>query len=485
MDNTTKAKRKKSAKRLPQKAEMPRSMSFQAAYLDDISDQILIEKSRQIGMSEYTALKAVRACIMEDAKYDWWVCSRDEDAAKLFVADCKAWAAIYGIAAAAEGVEVIEETNVYKITFASGKSINALSSNPDVLAGKRGCVVLDEFALHKDQQGLIKVSSAVTQWGGQRIIISTHRGKQSVFNTLITAAKHQGNPMGWSLHRITLEDACDAGIVERINAKSGKTMSRAEFIASCRAKCITEADFLEEYMCVPQDSAGQLVGWDVIARCTDSLVASTSYQPEEQNTNPMGLGVDVARKLDIHGYVVAEELGGRYVVRVVDRHSDGDKSWESRDARLDSYMAWPNIRRAMIDATGIGDKYVYDAQKRWGFRVVGIQFNNTIKAELAEDVARLMESGKIVIPDHEQLKRHIAAIARGYTPTGLVKYDADRSEDGHADLFWSFALAIHALIHRTAAGAMTPNNARAVALGSHTRKNQLKIRRLTKFEKTR
>lgn len=28
--------------------------------------------------------------------------------------------------------------------------------------------------------------------------------------------------MGWSHHRITIADAVDAGIVERINAKTGK-----------------------------------------------------------------------------------------------------------------------------------------------------------------------------------------------------------------------------------------------------------------------
>jgi len=148
-------------------------MEFQARFLEDDSDQILFEKSRQIGMSEYTALKAVRACIRDDARYNWWVCSRDEKAAELFVQDCKRWAEIYDIGCEAEGVEVMDDTNVYRLSFATGVSINALSSNPDVLAGKRGNVVLDEFALHKNQQELLKVSSAVTQWGGQRIIIST------------------------------------------------------------------------------------------------------------------------------------------------------------------------------------------------------------------------------------------------------------------------------------------------------------------------
>ena len=34
------------------------------------------------------------------------------------------------------------------LSFASGKRIHSMSSNPDAQAGKRGGRVLDEFALH-------------------------------------------------------------------------------------------------------------------------------------------------------------------------------------------------------------------------------------------------------------------------------------------------------------------------------------------------
>ena len=54
----------KTAKRM----KVPRSMQFQAEFLDDESDEILVEKSRQIGYSEYTALKFVRYSIKEGAK---------------------------------------------------------------------------------------------------------------------------------------------------------------------------------------------------------------------------------------------------------------------------------------------------------------------------------------------------------------------------------------------------------------------------------
>ena len=82
------------------------------------------------------------------------------------------------------------------LEFANGRRIYSLSSNPNALAGKRGHVILDEFALHKDQRTLYRVAKPVTQWGGQLEIISTHRGAGTVFNELIRGIVDKGNPMG-------------------------------------------------------------------------------------------------------------------------------------------------------------------------------------------------------------------------------------------------------------------------------------------------
>ena len=68
---------------IQRKARMPRSMVYQARYLEDESDNVLVEKGRQEGFSEYSAIKATRASVKAGALFDWWVCSRDLAAAKL------------------------------------------------------------------------------------------------------------------------------------------------------------------------------------------------------------------------------------------------------------------------------------------------------------------------------------------------------------------------------------------------------------------
>ncbi|WP_308661529.1 terminase family protein [uncultured Akkermansia sp.] len=447
----------KTAKRM----KVPRSMQFQAEFLDDESDEILVEKSRQIGYSEYTALKFVRYSIKEGAKYDTYILSCDEDNAKQTLADCKKWADIYAIGAYELGKEIIEDDTIFQIRFATGRTIHVLSSNPNRLAGKRGNVVLDEFALHKDQQKLLKVSSACTQWGGQRVIISTHRGKKTIFYSLCQGAVN-GNPMGWSHYKITLEDAIDQGLLERINAKTGRNWTRESFIASKRKKCFCEADYLEEYMCIAQDQAGQLISWETVNNSVSKLASADARLEDIDGT--VGLGVDVARKTDKHCYIGMQQVQDRYVCRLVYYHND--HSWVSRDRQLDRYTACDCVRLAKLDQTGIGDKYVEDAKlRRNGHKIRGVVFTPAVKEALATNVARLMESGKLLIPDHDLLKEHICAIERGYTDTGKLSYGADRTDSGHADLFWALALALDALTAKAAEGTWTREALDGVSMG--------------------
>ena len=107
------------------KAKLPRSMSYQAEFLNDLSDNILVEKGRQIGISEYAALKAVRACVKQGATLGWWVCSRDLGAAKQFIEDCRKWAELYNLGAVELGEEIIEKETVFSVTFATGVTIHA------------------------------------------------------------------------------------------------------------------------------------------------------------------------------------------------------------------------------------------------------------------------------------------------------------------------------------------------------------------------
>src|SRR5258706_16076003 len=195
----------------------------QSEWVNDNWPLKIWEKSRQFGATKTDAFHSVLVVSPADAKFDVWVSSRDEVQARLYLEDARDWARILNLAAVDLGVVVLDRRNNFSarvLEFANGRRIYCLSSNPNALAGKRGHVKIDEFALHEDQRLLYRIAKPVTQWGGTLSIISTHRGAHSVFNELIREVTERGNPMGWSLHSVPLQRADDHGLLERINSKS-------------------------------------------------------------------------------------------------------------------------------------------------------------------------------------------------------------------------------------------------------------------------
>src|ERR1051326_7132146 len=197
-------------------------LPYQQRWLKDQSRMKIVEKSRQVGITLTDAYDSVKKCLPKRARFDVWVSSRDEGQAKLYVEDCVKWAAFFECGAKDLGGVLLDRksnASAYVLEFKNGRRIYSLSSNPNALAGKRGHVKLDEFALHQDQEMLYRVAKPVTQWGGQLCITSTHRGANTLFNRIIREIKEGGNPMGWSLHSVTLENAVEEGLVEKIGEK--------------------------------------------------------------------------------------------------------------------------------------------------------------------------------------------------------------------------------------------------------------------------
>ncbi len=111
----------------------------------------------------------------------------------------------------------------FRIDYPSGKSIVALPSSPRSVRGKQGIFIIDEAAFHDNLEELIKAVLACLMWGGRVIVISTHDGSDNYFNTLIEEIR--ADKRGGHVMRITLRDALDAGLYQRICLVSGQTYS--------------------------------------------------------------------------------------------------------------------------------------------------------------------------------------------------------------------------------------------------------------------
>jgi phage FluMu gp28-like protein len=438
---------KGAAKHIPENVERI-FLPFQTAWIDDKSRLKLMEKSRQIGISWGTAYGCVERTAPAGCKHDQWVSSRDEIQARLFLEDCKKFAGVLNTAAKDLGSIIIDEEkklSAYVLAFANGRRIHSMSSNPDAQAGKRGGRGLDEFALHPDPRKLYSIAYPGITWGGQMEIVSTHRGSANFFNELIEDAKHRNNPRGFSLHTVTLQDALDQGFLYKLQQvlpeeDERMDMDEAEYFDFIRSGCASEEQFLQEYMCCPADDAGDFLTYDMIAACEYRPTDIWEMTGDERD---LYLGVDIGRTTDLTVFWILERVAGSFFTRQV--HVMQNQTFSAQEHALYALLDNPAIKRACIDATGLGMQFAERAQEKYGtFRVEAVRFSGVVKEELAYPVRALFEDKAIKIPRDDQTRADLRGIRKTTTAAGNIRFEADRGSNGHSDRFWAMSLAVHA-----------------------------------------
>lgn len=423
-------------------------LPYQSAWIADRSPLKIVEKGRQIGLSYADSYDSVIKAGKKRANgaRDVWVMSRDEIQAKQYILYCKYWAGIVKRAARALFdqpwmMENGKAVNVQKISFASGCTIYALSSNPDAIVGKTGHVKLDEFAVSKAQRELFALAKPVTQWGGTLSVISTHRGILTEFNKLIRDIRERGNPMGWSLHTIPIQRAVDEGIVEKINKARNTHETRAEFLARLRRECIDEEQWLQEYCCAPADESSAFITYAMIAACEDDS-ARRPFEYLLACKDPLYLGADIARTRHLTVFDVEEKIGDVFWER--HRIELQDKSFDEQEQVLYRLLALPQLRRACIDATGLGMQLAERARKRFGpARVEAVRFTSLVKEDLSFPLRSAHENRTLRYTRDQQLQADLRGIKKEMTASGNIRFVGE-SDDSHCDRFWAKALALHA-----------------------------------------
>lgn len=435
-------------------------LPYQRAWIQDRSHLRICQKGRQIGLSYADSYDSVRKAAVAPAR-DVWVMSRDEAQAKQYIRYCKRWAGVLDCAARDYGQQVLataagKAVQVQVLSFASRASIFALSSNPDAIVGKTGHVKLDEFALHRDQRTLYAVAKPVTQWGGTLAILSTHRGAQTVFNELIIDIQQRGNPMGWSLHTVPIQKAVAEGLVERINAATGRHDANEAWLERQRAECIDQEQWLQEYCCVPADEATAFIPYDLLNACTepglDLLTAGELLDCALRAPNcALYLGVDVARKKDLCVLDVGERIGDVVWDRL--RIELLNRPFGEIEEELYRLLRLPQLKRACLDATGMGAQLAERARHQFGWKVEPIIFTARIKEDLATGLKIDLEKRHLRLVDDEKLRADLRGIRKEVSLSGNSRY-AGEIEGSHCDRFWAKALRQHAARFKVCAGAL-------------------------------
>lgn len=244
---------------------------------------VVCEKSRRIGMTWGVGADAVltAGAARTAGGMDVLYIGYNLDMAREFIDVCAMWAKAFVGAASAVQEFIFKDQSedgqdkditAFRIRFASGFEIVALTSKPRSLRGRQGFVIFDEAAFHDELGALIKAAMALTMWGGKVLVISTHDGQDNPFHELIQdirAGKRQGVVL-----RVTFDDAIADGLYERIAMVKGLDAgpkAKADWIGGVLGMYGDDAG--EELHVIPAAGTGVYISGAAIDACMDDSLA--------------------------------------------------------------------------------------------------------------------------------------------------------------------------------------------------------------------
>ena len=403
--------------------------------------------------------------------------------AREFIDACAMWAMAFDKAAGDIQEEIFvdegqegKEILTFTIYFASGYKIQALSSNPSNLRGMQGNVTIDEAAFHDRLAEVLKAASALTMWGAKVRLISTHNGTDNLFNTLIQDSR--AGKKEYSVHRITLDDACGEGLYKRICQTRQKSWTQEVedmWKAALLNQTATEEDALEEYSCVPKQGGGvyikrvlvdqamkkdipiirftapsDFLEWSArhkeiqIKEWQDELKPHLAKLSKELNH---AFGEDFARKGDLSVFVplqINKDLTKRVPFLLEMSNLTYDAQREILFYLCDRL---PRSQGLAFDATGNGGYLAEAAALRYGTDMVEqVMLTDRWYMEWMPKLKAEFEDLNLEIPRHQDVQDDMAQIK---VINGIPKIDkgSTKGTDGrqrHGDVAVGLAMAVRA-----------------------------------------
>lgn len=388
--------------------------------------------ARQVGKTFTTTAEIVDDVYEEMTKgrrTRWVILSRGERQAREAMNEGVApHAKAYGVALEAleydfEGASGSKH-KALECIFPNGSKVTALPANPDTARGFSANVFLDEFAFHLNSREIWRALFPVISAGWKLRVVSTPNGKGNKFYELMTSG---GDDNVWSHHVVDIYQAVKDGLQRNIE--------------ELRRGLADEDAWAQEYELQWLDEASAWLTYELIS----SVEHGDAGRPELYAGNPCYVGNDIARRGDLWVAWVFEQIGDILWTReIVEMRR---QTFATQDATMDDIFQRYLVARLCMDQTGMGEKPVEDAIKRYGrHRVEGVIFTGPSKLVMATTAKEAFEDRTIRIPEgNAPLRSDLHSLRKSVSATGAPRFVVeDEGAKSHADRAWSCFLGIHA-----------------------------------------
>ncbi len=386
---------------------------YQREFIRDTSRFRVWLKSRQIGATYGCAGE----CLVDAMSgMDQLILSASETQA------LKWYAEIYKHA---EKLGLILEGSVNEIKVPSGATIYIFANNFRTIQGFSGSVWMDEFAWYLNPKriweafipSITSVKAGVTK--ARITILSTPFEQDSLFHKLCEDTQKY---YMFSRHKTTIYDAVKLGLDVDIQV----------------LKDLFDADsWAMMYECIFADDDSSFFPIKLIKSCVkDYMYYTPSYK------NVLWSGYDIGRSKHLSVLSALERKEDKYILAICDIFKNA--TFESQKTVIKEHLNLYLKANMRIDKTGIGMDLAEGMERSYPSRVEGISFTASSKEYMTLNLKKMFEDKTIVIPNDPYLIADIHSIKRKAGAKKMI-YFSKEDKNGHADRFWSLALAVKKL----------------------------------------
>lgn len=468
-------------------------LPYQLMWINDDSTMRLAEKSVRIGWTFCDQFKNVRKRLRYKNR-DYLFATKDQQSAIEYLDGCKKTAELFDYTRSIvshgmddmrvesigdDGKKFTEEVKFGYIKFDNGSRIIAFSANPYAMAVFGGDVGLDEFAKHQRAEKLWETAQGRITWGYDIGVWSAHDGTGTMFYQFALEAR--AGKGGWSHYRVTMEDAVEMGLVEKISAVSGKPMTREQFIQDCKNRARLPEIYEQSYNCNPSGSASAIVPWLSIQSCRierkierfhfeagmvsemfgvfDRLnkaqrrlkIANFIKASFAATFNTPGLyrvGFDVAAsgEGDLASIYVDQKDGGRSLLSALFTCRTDD--WDFIKSVLWTFMRNLSSVKAAGDETGLGRQICWMTTTEFPNQFEGVNFSSK-KHDMGFALMNQLQTAEKCFPldkEHDDIAQDYFGMRKIWSG-GRWHFSESRNSlnpASHCDIAWSGALATKA-----------------------------------------
>jgi phage FluMu gp28-like protein len=313
-----------------------------------------------------------------------------------------------------KGLKYVVDNNSEKRFNLNNKSIMCLPASPETVRSFAGDVLLDEFAMYKEDRNVYNAIFPSITRGYNITINSTPLGNNNMFYEIWNNSNKYKN---YSRYKIDIYEAIKQGLKVDIEELKNN---------------IDEDGFRQEYMCEFIDENTSIFTYDLLKNCIDDYSVSDGK---------CYMGVDIGRKHDRTCISVVKECNNIFYLETLEVLKN--KKFDEQKEVILRMIRQYEPQSILIDRTGLGMQLAEELETDI-INCKGVDFTAGFKNDIITNCKKLMEQGKFKMYDERELITDFHSIRKTVSSANNIIYEIEKNESGHGDRAVSVILSLFA-----------------------------------------